>query len=1498
MRHFHDNYGLTLAGALAGLLGLALVSCQVAPEPRDAAPESAYQALTFGLLEEPEEGVATRSLLTASDIETKKTCITLAAYTGGRLYGKQHYTSNLGAMTFSLRAGATYNIYALVNMGDMTASFGDDESSVSTVSYLIPSYTSGSQSVATAGIPMAGFLEIAVTSSTSGTKAIPVKRLLAKVTATLSCDWTGAVIRSAKVWNMNGRLTPFGGALSHGSSRAVDASADILAFQEIHGTSNGTGSTLSATFYVPENMQGTVQGIANSSDKRPDGGNATVNAKRNILSYLEVLVNCSGSYGGSITYRSYLGSNATTDFNIARNTHYAWTIAYHEDGLQDDNWKKDNDLSDNRYLNLTNPIWVEPGDVVSWSGVISSNIAVSSITKTFSDGNVPYAGVIGSSGSSSFTVSSAAVTGTYADLTAVPSVNPTASLTRHSQVRVADKLLAWRNYDQSAYIDEGKKIYPVTPVSGSTPVTVDAPVDYYMRWAGTNEHILGAGGTTSSAEWNYTAAPVSSPSNGITSAYVAGSGSTFDKVVYSVKNTVPPGDYPVTVVRTKAGKTGVHDDAFIRVADTRFLRWTDKSGTISDSYTNYTYTEDEVHTYCAWHSYYAMADRSWYQPNYYEFGDASGLRSICGTSIYGTAKTLATLDFLVNENGDGTTWVSVDNSTLFDWYNSSYPNSSVAWLKTTQDLDPGVYALKISFKDGSKSIVSYLHVEDVVTKELVVEPSPVDVYVGQTVRLYARLYTVVNGVRTSYVDKSSSATFTIPYSSNYLSHLGGGVFRGERAYNGALVYASVTEDGVTYNANSITTRGTVNILADSVLSYDDPVVTLTYDPNPIAYTGGTSTPTLSVSQVAHLSSGGTRTLTTGYTVQSYTGTSAGFTVNATSGVVSASSNEGATTVTYGTPAASLSYTGSPIACAGGVANPTFTYSQSKTTSRAQTSSRSVGVTVTVSMNGRTGTGTATVAQSRDDGASSSETLTSGGTVTYSGSASGFTVGATGIVTASSNEGATSTSYGTPSVTAVYNPNPIAYIGGTSTPTVSYSQVRTDTRAQTSSRSVTVTGTVTMNGESGSATASVSQAGDAGASTTSTLYSGGTVSYSGSRAGFTLDGSTGAVTAASNEGTVSYTYGNPSVTLSYSGSPIAYTGGSATPTVSYTQTRTATRAATTARSISVTVSVAMNGRTGSQSVSVSQDRDAGGSSSETLTDGGSVSFSGSSTGFTVNSASGLVTAAANYGSSSVSYANPAVTLDYNPNTFGPSGGIAVPALDYSQVKTTTRASSAQRSVGVRATVTANGRSGQSAQVSVVQGGDPGGSSSETLTTGGSVSWSMDAATGFSLNAGTGNITVSQNNSTSQRSTYGRATVTMNGRSGTASRQIVQQPGTVTYELVYAVPANTSSSNRARLEVGYTQTLRVQLRTYVNGSLTGTTYLSNSSVTWSSSNTARATVSSSGVVSAISAGDVNMTAYYTPSGYSQLSATAYLTVLGAGSGASWNDDWFDGGEVPLN
>lgn len=294
----------------------------------------------FDFVQERPRDIDTKTVISAADFESKFTTITYGAYSGGKLYRSAYYADlvngalNTANTTIALEKGFTFTVYAFVNMGDLTGSLPNNESGVANMVYTIPAYNNSTVSdVNTRGIPMSGSITLTPADDIEN-KTITLRRLLAKVTAELTCEWDGARIQSAKVYNLNSKLKPFG-------TSAASTAGDMLSFQEVAAGSDAT--TLTAVFYVPENMQGEFSGITLSGNKSQD--NALISGIAGRLTYLETVVSSTGRYEGTVVYRSYLGGNATSNFNIERNSHYHWTINYKSEKVDDydNDWKHDMD---------------------------------------------------------------------------------------------------------------------------------------------------------------------------------------------------------------------------------------------------------------------------------------------------------------------------------------------------------------------------------------------------------------------------------------------------------------------------------------------------------------------------------------------------------------------------------------------------------------------------------------------------------------------------------------------------------------------------------------------------------------------------------------------------------------------------------------------------------------------------------------------------------------------------------------------------------------------------------------------------------------------------------------------------------------------------------------------------------------------------------------------------------------------------------------------------
>ena len=274
----------------------------------------------------------TKSYLTDPDIETRVSDVTLGIFEAdGTPAYLGYFTESFGTIGVTLRSDRMYDVFALANLGDRSEALA---AAVSDGSISEMTCTVDYESMASAGIPMAGVLSGQLFFEGQNTTVF-LQRLLAKIQVSLSCNWPDAVITSATVKHVNPTVAPFGSAPAGSNNEPT--------LQDIHGTVAGTGSTLSAVFYVPENTQGTVESISTSLQKTYS--NEDLESLRDYATYLEVNVSTSGMYDGNILYRSYLGANQTTDFNILRNQVYDWTITYYPGNWETTDWKRVADVS-------------------------------------------------------------------------------------------------------------------------------------------------------------------------------------------------------------------------------------------------------------------------------------------------------------------------------------------------------------------------------------------------------------------------------------------------------------------------------------------------------------------------------------------------------------------------------------------------------------------------------------------------------------------------------------------------------------------------------------------------------------------------------------------------------------------------------------------------------------------------------------------------------------------------------------------------------------------------------------------------------------------------------------------------------------------------------------------------------------------------------------------------------------------------------------------------
>lgn len=330
----------TLYRIIAAVLLLACtVSCVSEQAGGPVADQQRANTHFSVVVDDIKEVVQTKTVLTDDSIETKITSITIAVYASdGSLVEKRYVTSGFDDIRYMLDFDETFRIYAVANMGDMRAAFPSaltDGLALEDFTYSIPGYTSASDGINARGIPMVGQLVFTTTDGGEGKGQIVMTRLLSKLQVHLACRWPGT-FRTVKIYNLNRTLKPFG-------ISAAASEKDILDEQEID-ILEADAKEGDFLFYLPENRQGDIPGISAPTDKSHDNDAVT---GKDLKTYMKVVVTGLSREGvnGTMTYRSYLGGNSSSDFNIGRNSRYAWNVEYLPGNLQNNDWKHQNTLS-------------------------------------------------------------------------------------------------------------------------------------------------------------------------------------------------------------------------------------------------------------------------------------------------------------------------------------------------------------------------------------------------------------------------------------------------------------------------------------------------------------------------------------------------------------------------------------------------------------------------------------------------------------------------------------------------------------------------------------------------------------------------------------------------------------------------------------------------------------------------------------------------------------------------------------------------------------------------------------------------------------------------------------------------------------------------------------------------------------------------------------------------------------------------------------------------
>lgn len=223
-----------------------------------------------------------------------------------------------------------YNIYVTANMPGFTAPV--QETDISSTGY-----ETGSFSELGKGLPMCWSGSATLKAGEVTTVSAQLSRLVSKVGFKVEMGvLEGLEITSIRLKQGAGVIRPFMNEGSRILSASEDADGDFASDDDIRKLMNGED----IFFYVTENCQGKLlEGNDDPWAKVPEN----LGDISKLCTYIEMegVWNEKAFYEGKVTYRFYLGEDATTDFNIRRNSIHNLTLYLEEESLDKISWKID-----------------------------------------------------------------------------------------------------------------------------------------------------------------------------------------------------------------------------------------------------------------------------------------------------------------------------------------------------------------------------------------------------------------------------------------------------------------------------------------------------------------------------------------------------------------------------------------------------------------------------------------------------------------------------------------------------------------------------------------------------------------------------------------------------------------------------------------------------------------------------------------------------------------------------------------------------------------------------------------------------------------------------------------------------------------------------------------------------------------------------------------------------------------------------------------------------
>lgn len=268
--------------------------------------------------------------------------ICLLAYDSNGKLGSSYFGPSSGT-NLSLRVGMEYDLFALANTGDLSDCLLTREEALSYK-------CDWKKCMDEKGMPFScRYDKVQVTFDKMEPVRLNFRRMVSVYDFCLDTESLGASfsVTAVRMKNVARSVSAFTDNKVTAVSDAMDG--DYAVKSELQKLNSSSGHI---TLYVPENMQGNLL-EGNSDPAMKSADNVKMAAWKSLCTYIEVVGNYSnkGLNTEGTTFRMYLGTNQTDNFDVIRNRINQIKFSLTAHGVFQDNWKADKGLvTDNRTM--------------------------------------------------------------------------------------------------------------------------------------------------------------------------------------------------------------------------------------------------------------------------------------------------------------------------------------------------------------------------------------------------------------------------------------------------------------------------------------------------------------------------------------------------------------------------------------------------------------------------------------------------------------------------------------------------------------------------------------------------------------------------------------------------------------------------------------------------------------------------------------------------------------------------------------------------------------------------------------------------------------------------------------------------------------------------------------------------------------------------------------------------------------------------------------------